>query len=145
MKLLITGASGFIGSYVVAEAYQRGHDVVPMIRGEKPAAWKGLHSMSLLQWDLAGSDIPPLNRLEIDCIIHLAASMAGSFEERFQVILGGTDRLIAAARAASISKVVSLSSISVLDYSALNIRFHFQNRLKSLGTSAPYQHFFRFF
>ena len=32
MKLLVTGATGFLGSYVVAEAVSRGHSVRAVVR-----------------------------------------------------------------------------------------------------------------
>ena len=32
MKLLVTGASGFLGKFVVAEALERGHEVRAVVR-----------------------------------------------------------------------------------------------------------------
>jgi len=40
MKLLITGAAGFLGKYVVQEAIARGHHVVALTRSSVLAEWE---------------------------------------------------------------------------------------------------------
>ena len=37
MRLLVTGGSGFLGEYVLAEAARRGHETVPLARSSAAA------------------------------------------------------------------------------------------------------------
>ncbi len=74
MKVLVTGASGFVGRAVCAELSQRGHDVVAYVRrpGSEPdgtrAALGDLTDAEALRAALS-SERP-------DGVVHLAAEIA---------------------------------------------------------------------
>lgn len=119
MRLLITGASGFIGGYVVAEAMRRGHEVVAMVRAAVPQQWTDSAGPAVLKWDLAEDREPPLDGLGIDCVVHLAAALSGSPEAQRRATVHGTERLLQAMRRAGIRRLVGVGSIAVLDYEAL--------------------------
>ena len=65
------------------------------------------------------SVVPDLSGFNVDCIIHLAAVLEGEWEEQERTTIGGTTRLLAAAKQAGIGKVVGISSMAVLDYPSL--------------------------
>jgi len=117
MHLLITGGSGFIGSYIVQETLNQGHTVTAMSRtGSLNSSKFPTANVSIFSHDLTGIEQLDLSSLGIDCVIHLAASLSGSYEEQYESTVVGTDKLMLAAKQAGIRKVVGISSISVLDY-----------------------------
>src|SRR5262245_46865205 len=69
MRITLTGASGFIGSRLVAQLDSRGHQLHLLGRAPK----KGMLAAARFSiWDAAGSE-PPLDALEgADAIVHLA-------------------------------------------------------------------------
>jgi nucleoside-diphosphate-sugar epimerase len=116
MKILITGAAGFIGKFVVEEALKRGHQVVALVRSAPPMHWKGVQSLETLQCDLAQVRDLDLHDRGIDVVLHLAAATKGSEAEQFQDTVTGTSNLLNAARQAGIRRVIGISSMAVLDY-----------------------------
>jgi nucleoside-diphosphate-sugar epimerase len=119
MHILITGASGFIGAYVVREAARRLHQVTVVSRNPESDDLTRFPGVSRLVWDLSDDIVPDLSGFNVDCIIHLAAVLGGEREEQERTTIGGTSRLLAAAKQAGIRKVVGISSIAVLDYPSL--------------------------
>jgi nucleoside-diphosphate-sugar epimerase len=101
MRVLVTGASGFIGGVLCGQLLERDHEVVALVRraGTEPAGTRGLLG------DLA--DGPSLTgavaSTSPDCVIHLAAQIASQRSERKvrEVNVGGTERLVQACLALS--------------------------------------------
>jgi nucleoside-diphosphate-sugar epimerase len=113
MRVLVTGASGFVGRATCAELLDRGHEVVALVRrpGSEPAG------TSAVLGDIAATDDAKLREAltaaRADCVIHLAAEIAS---QRSQAKIeatnvGGTRRLVDAARAAGQPKVVFCSTV----------------------------------
>lgn len=117
MKILITGASGFIGGYVVREAIARGHDVVALTRSRPVSELNHASPIEWLQCDLGDVEALKLERLGVDAVIHLAAGLSGGAEEQYRSTVVATRNLLDAMRQAGIVKLVGISSIAVLDYS----------------------------
>jgi len=120
MKLLITGANGFIGRCVLQEALRRGHGVVAMVRAAPPREWSGQAGLEVLKWDLSLEQSQALSGMGIDGVIHLAAALTGDSEAQHRVTVRGTENLIHGMQQAGISRLVGISSISVLDYISLS-------------------------
>lgn len=99
MRILVTGASGFIGKALCGELLQRGHEVVALVRraGSEPAGTRAVHG------DLA--DVAALRaalaRDRPEAIVHLAAEIASQRSERRlrEVNVAGTERLLGAVLA----------------------------------------------
>lgn len=119
MHIIITGATGFIGSYVACEAVIRGHRITAVARSQSKGSLYAVTGVDWFNWDLSASNLPNLSALNVDCVIHLAASMGGIREEQERTMIGGTARLLAAAGQAGIGKLIGVSSIGVLDYPVL--------------------------
>ena len=62
MKVLVNGASGFIGSALCPYLFSKGHSIVPVVR--KPSGIEGEHIEGKFSWSMALKDC--------DCIVHLA-------------------------------------------------------------------------
>ncbi|NJL48525.1 MAG: NAD(P)-dependent oxidoreductase [Leptolyngbyaceae cyanobacterium SM2_5_2] len=123
MRLLVTGASGFLGQYVVANALQRGYFVRAVVRpgrtiGSLP--WSSHPALEVFEADLAKPDSLATMLLGIDCVIHLAASKSGNFDDAYQGTVVTTNHLLSAMEQARVWRLVCVSSFSVYDYSHLD-------------------------
>jgi nucleoside-diphosphate-sugar epimerase len=110
MRVLVTGASGFIGTVVCAELRERGHDVLALVRrpGSQPP------QTTAVLCDLISGDLTTaMTEAGPDCVIHLAAEIASQRDERriHAVNVEGTERLVAACRAAGAPRLVFASTV----------------------------------
>jgi nucleoside-diphosphate-sugar epimerase len=114
MKVLVTGAGGFLGSSIVRALRRNGDEVRAFVR---PGRKIDLGDVDVFEGDL--SDVASLERAVqgVDAVVHAAARVAttGKWEEFAEANVRGTRRVLQAARAASCSIVVHISSLSVYD------------------------------
>lgn len=118
MKLLVTGAAGFLGRYVVAEALRRGHAVTVMLRSaELPKfGWVGHPRLSIVQADLrARRGLTDAVR-GVDAVLHLAAAKSGDMYAQYSGTVVATENLLTAMTEAGVGRLVQVSSFSVYDY-----------------------------
>jgi 2-alkyl-3-oxoalkanoate reductase len=119
VKLLITGAGGFLGKYVVAEAVARGHEIRALVRPtakEIPEAWQAESKVEVVRADLRSAS--GLERLvdQIDTVIHLAAAKSGDLYEQFGGTVIATENLLSALKQKGTRRLVVTSSFSVYEY-----------------------------
>jgi nucleoside-diphosphate-sugar epimerase len=111
VKVLVTGATGFVGGPTCAQLSSRGHDVVALVRrpGSEPPDTGGV------QGDLtdAASLMRALEAERPGCVVHLAAQTARARDSRKveEVNVEGTRRLVAACQAAGRPKFVFASTV----------------------------------
>ena len=111
--ILVTGASGFIGSHVARALAADGHRV--RATGRNRAALATLAAdIETVPADLAGDDLQPL-LAGVDAVVHAAArsspwGRAGDFQ-RDNVL--ATERLLAASIQAGVGRLVHFSSPSI--------------------------------
>lgn len=119
MKLLITGAGGFLGRYVVALALQRGHQVRAVIRpssNERRLTWHNHPAVELIRIDLRSKKGIVDAVRGVDAVIHLAAAKEGDFYSRFAGTVIATENLLDGMIEASVLRLVDISTFSVYDY-----------------------------
>lgn len=122
MKLLITGASGFLGKAVVRAAVAAGHDVVALIRPTADVSaidWPA--NVEILRGDLRqrGDWCSCLDG--IAAVVHLAAAVQGDLPTQFAGTVTATETLLAQLDRGSLRRFVHVSTFSVYDYSAVPI------------------------
>ena len=113
MKVFVTGASGFIGGAIARQLAQR-HEVTAMSRSAASDAAIAALGAEPVRCDLdtlAPGQLPPC-----DAVVHCAAYVKswGSREDFVRGNVGGTDRVLAAARAAGARRFVHMSTEAVL-------------------------------
>jgi nucleoside-diphosphate-sugar epimerase len=119
MRVLVTGAGGFLGQYVVAAAIQRGHHVRALVRPASrnvPEAWLGHPQIEVVRGDMRSRQQCPALLREIDVVIHLAATKAGDLFEQFAGTVAVTENLLAAMDEAGVKRIVMTSSFAVYEY-----------------------------
>lgn len=138
MKVLVTGANGFLGRHVVSEFLQRGHSVRAIVR---PAAIQNANGLPQplknSQVDLFPADLRTSNNLPdaftgINACVHLAAAVSGSDETQFASTVVGTEKLLAAmASAGTCQRLILASSFSVYDWSQIHGQFNEDSPLET--------------
>jgi len=75
MKILITGATGFVGRYVVEEALRQGHSVIALARNKaKAKSFSWFEKVSFLEFDIEKDEACIQLMGNPDAVIHLAWS-----------------------------------------------------------------------
>lgn len=119
MKLLVTGASGFLGQYVVGEALRRGHSVRAVVRpssDEKRLVWHNHPDVELIRIDLRSKNGIVDAVRGVDAVLHLAAAKEGDFYTRFAGTVIVTENLLDAMLETDVMRLVDISTFSVYDY-----------------------------
>jgi UDP-glucose 4-epimerase len=120
VRVLITGANGFLGRHVVDEFLLRGHSVRALVR---PSA-----RLDDLGWpervEVVRADLRVARDLDaafagVDVLVHLAAAVTGGEDAQFAATVVGTERLLEAMARSRTRRLVLASSFSVYDWSAI--------------------------
>ena len=121
MKVLVTGASGFVGSHVVKELIKNGHDVRVLVRNFDRAKTL-FHKQGMTVADIVVGDITDrdfVSKALIDCnaLVHAAAvtpMQAASEQELFRTNVDGVKSVIGAACDQCLQHIVFVSSITAI-------------------------------
>ncbi len=117
MKVLVTGATGFLGQHVVA-LLKDGHEVVAGARRPHAAEHLGVE---VRRFDLAQPETLVSAVEGCDAVVHAAGSVSHQSEDAGRMYsehVTGTEQLIAAAKSAGVSRFVHLSSSGTVWVSA---------------------------
>lgn len=120
MRVLVTGANGFLGRHVVAALLARGHRVRALVRAAvrlESLGWPS--SVEVFRADLRSSRDLEAAFDDVDVLVHLAAAVSGSQDFQFATTVVGTERLLGAMARTSCRRLVLASSFSVYDWSAI--------------------------
>lgn len=121
MRVLVTGAHGFIGSHLVAEVIRQGASVRALV-----SPWGKLENLSGVRerLELVRADIRDPKSLKgacsgVELIYHAAARVAdyGPEEAFWRVNVSGTENVLREAERAQVTRLVLVSSVAVHRYS----------------------------
>jgi nucleoside-diphosphate-sugar epimerase len=116
MKVLVSGASGFLGRHVVDRLLKGGHSVRAIVRPASPApGWTT--GVEIFRADLRTHD----NLLSafdgVDAVMHVAAATSGNEESQFASTVGATERFLSAMARSSVGRILHVSSFVLYDWS----------------------------
>jgi nucleoside-diphosphate-sugar epimerase len=122
MKVLVTGATGFIGGHLVQHLLARGYDVRALVRRLPPQDWGELREGAGIEptvGDITDADAVQAAVEGVDAVFHLAAARDawGTPEAIYrEVNVTGTRHLLEAADDAGVRRFVYCSSVGVARY-----------------------------
>jgi len=115
VRVLVTGATGFVGPKVANAITAAGHDVRVLER--KPGSWAeaGIRCQSAVQGDV--TDAESLGRAVegMEVVVHLVAIRQGSSDQFQRVMIEGTRNLIAAAQEEGVRRFVLMSALGTTE------------------------------
>jgi dihydroflavonol-4-reductase len=108
LTILVTGASGFLGSSFVRRALADGHEVTALVRRPAPALDSA--GITLVVADVRHVDASVT--ADVDALVHFATATSGHDSEVVETAVQGTLAMLEAALAGGVSKFVHISSMS---------------------------------
>jgi nucleoside-diphosphate-sugar epimerase len=111
MKILVTGATGKVGSRLAKRLAQRGDQVRALVRDPARAADLREARIEIARGDLLDTDSLAAAVRGVDAVVHCAAFFRGATPEQAQEVNDlGTQHLATAARAASVKRFLFTST-----------------------------------
>jgi uncharacterized protein YbjT (DUF2867 family) len=123
MKILVTGAAGFIGPKVVHALRAQGRDVRALVRQPDRATYLGGLGAEVVPGDV--TDPVSLQAAVEGCthVVHLVAIIKGRPEQFHRVMTIGTQNLIAAAKAEGVQRFVLMSALGTSETAAQTVPY----------------------
>ncbi len=139
MKVLVTGASGFLGSHVAEQLVAEGHAVRALVRkSSKVEHLRSLAGVELAYGAVEDEASVRAAALGVDGVIHVAGVVKAKNEAEFQrVNVDGTRHAVEAAKAAGVKRFVLVSSLTVAgpSYDGEPVKKESRNPLTAYGRS----------
>lgn len=114
MDVLVTGGTGFIGSYLCRELHERGHDVTALSRHPDSADLPDAIDTAIGDVTAYDSLVAPME--DVDAVVNLVAlsplfKPSGGDERHVEVHLGGTENVVDAAEEAGAEYILQMSAL----------------------------------
>jgi NADH dehydrogenase len=112
MRVALTGATGFVGRYIVDHLVRRDHDVQALVRAPERQGWLTDRGVTVVRGDLEDTDALRRWASGADAVIHLVGIIEEVGRQTFErVHAEGTGRVVGAARDAGVSRFVQMSAL----------------------------------
>jgi nucleoside-diphosphate-sugar epimerase len=119
-KVLVTGGTGFLGSYIIKQLVEKGYPVRAIRRSRKLPSWISLVPEGSVEW--VEGDVLDVVALEdamegADTIIHAAAIVSFTRKDRkemYQVNVEGTANVVNMALEKNVRRLIHISSVAAL-------------------------------
>src|SRR4051794_27908 len=115
MRVLVTGATGFLGAHLIPALQRRGHEVHALVRPSSDSTHLSDADVVVHAGDVRSIDTLWRAMRQVDAVGHLAAAIGvrGPLSDYHAVNVTGTENVCRAALAADIERLVHVSSTSV--------------------------------
>ncbi|MFQ5423224.1 MAG: NAD-dependent epimerase/dehydratase family protein [Phycisphaerae bacterium] len=115
MKTLVTGGTGFVGSHLIEHLHTGGDQVRALVRPGSNADFARSLGADVVTGDLDDRDSLDAACAGCDVVYHAAAKVeiVGREDDFQRTTVGGTERLVEAARTAGIRRFVYVSSCGI--------------------------------
>lgn len=115
MRILITGANGYIGSRLVHHLQQEGHEVRGLVRASSNLKLLEGADVELLRGDVTDPDSVAKAVAGMDLVVHTAGAVTdwGPLDYFKTVNIGGTQHVAQAAQRAGVKRLVHISTVAV--------------------------------
>jgi nucleoside-diphosphate-sugar epimerase len=110
VKVLVTGAAGFLGGHLVRKLVALGHTVMAMGRCPIPGQFESMENLVWIDRDIAADGISPDEIASVDAVFHLAAVTSGTDEWRYLMANEATTVRLLQACATNHPKIIFASS-----------------------------------
>lgn len=116
MKVLVTGATGFIGKALAGRLLEEGHEVVCLVRKTSQTDFLEKGGAQLLYCDIkdSGEVEEAFRKVLPEYVFHCAARVKDTEENLYRANVLGTRNICKAALRSGTEKVVYLSSVAVV-------------------------------
>ena len=118
LHIAVTGATGYVGHYVVRELLERGHTVTAISRsGAKSSTASGKTLATFEGVKYVGGDVSSARNLDLalagaDVVVHLVGIIAERGDQTFQnVHVSGTKNVLEAAKKAGVKRYLHMSAL----------------------------------
>lgn len=122
--ILVTGATGFIGTRVVHELRARGADVRALVHSPKRADVLANWDVELVAGDVGDSASLRAAAEGCEAVVHLVSIITGREADFERVMAQGTRDLVDAAREAGVRRLFLMSALGVEDARASGIPYY---------------------
>lgn len=119
-KILVTGGTGFLGSYIIKQLIEAGYHVKAIYRNKKNIFWVDDKILEKVEW-IEGDvlDIVSLEEAmqDVDAVIHAAAVVSFLKSDRkqmYQTNIEGTTNVVNMMLEKNINRLVYISSVAAL-------------------------------
>ena len=118
-KVLLTGATGFLGRYLVRELLNNGFGIVAIARESSDTSNLEHKNIEIVWGDVQDKSVLAAAVKKSNYIIHAAAAFAGSWETFYKINVESTENLLNLAQQHKIKQFIYVSSISVYKHIGL--------------------------
>jgi UDP-glucose 4-epimerase len=115
MKVLVSGAGGYLGRHVVDRLLVANHEVRAIVRPMSAAPARN-GKVEIFRADLREHDLAKAFE-GIDAVVHAAAATSGSEDSQFASTVVATERFLDAMAKSPVKRLVHISSLVVYDWS----------------------------
>ncbi len=123
MKILVTGANGFIGSNLVKRLISEGNEVVGLVRRTSDLSFLKDMPAKLIYGDISDKDSLSKAMNAVDMVFHVAGLAAdwGPYELFERINYHGTQNVAQVASAAGVQKMVYISTVAFHGFDKINM------------------------